>query len=466
MRTIPREYRGTTAEKYISSLSSEFVYRSKDILEVTRERHYLSRNKGLYAHYLVKFIKRIRNSLGIGREILLLFSNFEDLQPRIVEAAESLLKTDSGRVESGVCVIVHQDQNGDSKLRQWGREKGILIVPLFLPELDISSAVIEKMISAEFYANDPFDVSGPVSDDNSFFGRKNESLEAARQLRKGQIKSYLGIRKVGKTSLLHRIVDDVKKHDDSCIVMIDCSRDSIAGMNAIGLVGAISDTIKTMGEKKYASINATKRTASNGIDVASEELLTVIKESPKTVILMFDEVDYITPSSPLNIKWREEFNIFWRNIRAVHQDCRRQGLIFSIVVSGVSGNWFRTESIEGIENAALAFIPENYLESLSTEAAKTMMRELSLRCGIHLPVGGPEIIASACSHIPFWMRKFGSYMHKSLSYDNRPLDPTIEDIEALIENYIEEEGFAMSSVALNHLFKIDGSIEDACKTIK
>ena len=75
-----------------------------------------------------------------------------------------------------------------------------------------------------------------------------------------------------------------------------------------------------------------------------------------------DEVDYITPSSPTASDiWGDEFNVFWRNFRAVYQEVLRSEGKLSLLISGVTSKWFSVESINGVENAALALVPEEYL---------------------------------------------------------------------------------------------------------
>ena len=44
---------------------------------------------------------------------------------------------------------------------------------------------LEKVLCVELYSHDPFDVTGPVSDDQNFFGRREEAIDLARKLQKG-----------------------------------------------------------------------------------------------------------------------------------------------------------------------------------------------------------------------------------------------------------------------------------------
>ena len=53
--------------------------------------------------------------------------------------------------------------------------------------LGIDRSELERELFAELFAQDPFEVTGPVSDDANFFGRRDEAQELARKLQHGYI---------------------------------------------------------------------------------------------------------------------------------------------------------------------------------------------------------------------------------------------------------------------------------------
>src|SRR5690606_21028035 len=136
--------------------------------------------------------------------------------------------------------------------------------------------------------------------------------------------------------------------------------------------------------------------------------------------LVFDEIDYITPGSPTNPKWKTEFNPFWRNLRAVYQECTRQGHHMSILVGGVSTYWFTVESIDGIENAALAFVPEEYLSPMPEGATVAMIKRLGKVAGLQIDDNAATQIAKASGNMPYWARKCASYIHRHIPTAERP----------------------------------------------
>ncbi|GGK94995.1 hypothetical protein [Deinococcus radiotolerans] len=451
---IPDRLLNSQAKGLIDSLCQSFLSSVDGVMDITRNPEYYVHEKGLYSFAISKPIKRIRETFGVNRELLVLMTSFVEQQPRTIEAAKKIIELLEGRVESNTVVIIHSDPAGNTKLRLWGREAGISIIPIYINERLGKINEFEKNLIDEFYSFDPFDVSGPVSEEGRFFGRKNEALEISRQIVRGEIKSFLGIRKIGKTSLIHRIKDDLSSHDNLLIIMIDCSRDAVSMCDDAGLMNSLAEAIQNSGSRTYVSPSIPKN-RNPDIVTASENLLKQIIACSKSIVFIFDEIDYITPSSPTNNSWNKNFNPFWRNFRSIFQDLKRQGKIVSLVVCGVSGFWFREESISGVENAALSFIPENYLTPLSENASVSMIRELGLLCGIRFGESVPEMIAKECGYIPFWMRKAGSYIHQKLLDSDKPYNLSQEEAKVLLATYIEEDGILTSSVAIKHLFRVD-----------
>ena len=76
---------------------------------------------------------------------------------------------------------MHRDPDGDTKLKSWGGRKAY---PFFLSQLTAYSPAFRKgekvgrvigtLLCQELYSHDPFEVTGPVSDDQNFFGRRRK----------------------------------------------------------------------------------------------------------------------------------------------------------------------------------------------------------------------------------------------------------------------------------------------------
>lgn len=410
---------------------------------------------GEYFVMFAKGTKRVQNILGIEREILILGNVYEDQQARSLQFARRLINESDGRLERTLCVIVHQDSRGNGKLKRWGRENGLAVVPVYthsgiLPR----GQELERLLSYEFFTQDPFDVTGPVANDAQFFGRRTEAQELARKLQSGHIRSCFGIRKIGKTSILHRVLAEIKNNYDAITIFIDCQRDDVFNLDAAGLLHSIEQSLLSLKDngQRYAEVNASA--FSGGMAEAAKRFQSMLGQFDIPVILAFDEIDYITPSNAGSPQWRSGFAEFWRNVRAAYHAAARDERKVSLLVSGVSSRWFSVESIDGVENAALAFIPEEYLSPLPRGAANAMIKSIGAMAGLRFDDAALESISSFCSDMPFWIRKACSSLHGKIETATRPVTLSSAAVSSMLADYGRDEGAALAKVALQHLFRV------------
>ncbi|MEJ6818049.1 hypothetical protein PseuLF5_13690 [Pseudomonas sp. LF-5] len=443
-------------EQKIVELSEQFERASAGLVSVTKPLSTFEFENGMYGVLLLKPNKRLAKIFSTDREVIVLISNFKEQQQRTIQALKTQISESQGRLEVTLAIVVHGDPDGNRKLKNWGREQGLSILPIFARDEMSDPATFERDLLQDFFSNDPFDVTGPVSDDARFFGRRAEALDIARQLRGGQIRSSLGIRKIGKTSILNRILHEARTHQDCVCVMIDCSKDDVWEQSAAQLLHAISESVNTAASStpKYAETSRARNVRATITD-ARASLLSAIEKISETVIIFFDEVDYITPGSPTAKEaWTNDFNPFWRNLRVVVQECARLDKKLSLFVCGVSSKWFKEESINGVENAVLAFIPDEYLSPLAPNASAAMIRATSKVAGLSFDDDTAEWIGNACGNMPYWTRKACSYIHRYIDIRERPCQVQKETVERLILDFVEVEGAAIAEVALNHLFRV------------
>lgn len=442
----------------ISRTIETFTKSSTDLLTVTNSE-VISVAHGdkqvYYGKIFAKPSKRLQRLLTIENEILILVSSFKDQQFRTVAQVKDLIDKSGGRLEATVAIIIHKDPTGDNKLKKWGRQKGISILPLYNDDREFPKGEkLESILLTELYSHDPFDITGPVSEDSQFYGRRTEAIDLSRKLVSGQIRSCLGIRKIGKTSLLNRVLYELDKQKASKSFIIDCSKDHIWSMTAAKLMTSIADAVLKSLTNFETQTVVNESTENLTIQAATNKLLKAVNSTEIPILIFFDEVDYITPGSPTGIHWSTEFNIFWRNFRAVYQDVCRFNHNLGIFISGVSSKWFSVESINGIENAALAFVPEEYLSPLPKGASEQMIKILARTSGLQFDDKVAAIIADYCCDIPYWIRKASSFIHRRIPFESRPYK--VSDIEAnrILNEFLETEGGVLSRVALMHLMKV------------
>lgn len=454
-------------EQELTDLVEQFEQASSGLVSITKPLSTFEYEKGIYGTLFLKPNKRLSKIFSTDREVIALITNFQDQQQRTIQALKAEISDSQGRLEGTLAIVVHADPEGNRKLKNWGREQGLAILPISARDTIGDPAAFERDLLQDFFSNDPFDVTGPVSDDARFFGRRTEALDIARQLRSGQIRSSLGIRKIGKTSILNRILHEARSHHDCICVMVDCSKDDVWEQEAAELLSSISESIvvASTSHPRYAEVVRT-RNKKNTLSDARTSLLSAIERADGTVIIFFDEVDYITPGSPTaKDAWTANFNPFWRNLRVVIQECARLEKKLSLFVCGVSSKWFKEESINGVENAVLSFIPDEYLSPLASNASIAMIRATSKVAGLAFDDATAEWIGNACGNMPYWTRKACSYIHRHIDIRERPCSVPRETVERLIKDFVEVEGAAIAEVALNHLFRVHPDVYQPAKCV-
>lgn len=404
--------------------------------------------------YIVLHCKPNRSmgdALLLDREVLALIVNATDLQVRTLHVARDIITRSDGRLDPHFVMVVHADKGGDEKLRTWGRELGFKIVPIYRPKAGAipTAESLRRSLARDLFTHDPFLFTGPVLADSEFFGRRNSALETLRQLQSGRILSVFGIRKIGKTSLINRVVTLAREGGSLNVAMIDCSVDGFNGLTASDALKTIAKVAKMAATRGYAHVTEALKRSDKELVPVFDDLWSA--ENPKPLALIFDEVDYITPASPTRRHWRKDFNVFWREFRVVYQEAQRMGFPLSILVSGVSSHTFRVESFDGIENSVLHFVPEGYIGPFARQGSMQMIRELCKRCGLVLSDADREKVAETCGDFPYWIRLAGSYLHRAIDIQDRPRTVDSELVTQLLSEFVETEGVDAARVALEDL---------------
>jgi len=447
-------------EAQTRALLDRFSRAAAGLFEITG-RYTETFEQGLYGCAIAKPTKRMKAALGADRELLIVVSTFPDQQQRTVKLVKREVEKSGGRYEPTLAIVIHCDPEGNSKLKNWGRDLGISILPLCGPSDLIPDVNLEHILCVELYSHDPFDVTGPVSDDANFYGRRDEASDLARKLQRGQIRSCLGIRKIGKTSIINRILKEIQNNYECTCLMIDCSRDDVWSLGAAQLLDSLRATIEHARTSGAAYSSIVPVSTTRDLRTARDALEACVLVCDKPLILIFDEVDYITPGSPTTSVWRTEFNVYWRNLRSVYQEAARRGRTMSLLVGGVSTYWFTQESIDGIENAALSFIPEEYLSPMPEGATIAMLKRLGRVSGLQFDDSAAELIARATGNMPYWARKCASYIQRQVPVPERPCVITAARIDPLVEAFVGEEGSAIAEVALRNLFRVHPGLREA-----
>lgn len=178
-------------------------------------------------HYLIAKPPKIYTDLfNLIREFVILFSPFSEFQPRTIEVIEKIHKSFPNlRLEKVCSVIISRSPNIESEL------KSILLsdpeAQIFIPFSyeEFSNNLYEKYIQDKFreyfFKRDLFAFQAELKKDLFFFGRNELVHKLVAKHKSCENSGLFGLRKTGKTSILHG-VRRVLANDDMLSVIINC----------------------------------------------------------------------------------------------------------------------------------------------------------------------------------------------------------------------------------------------------
>lgn len=200
--------------------------------------------------FMLKPEQFISEAFGIGKEVMLAYSNYESFQPRTVQAVNMLFDVFpfQNRVDTLNCFVVSKDENVNSYagVTSFSGSQTRSIVPFVLDEL-ISNAndswYIRNVLRSNFYDVDLFGYTLPLRDETSFFGRQQIVARYIDAIKRCENRGVFGVRKAGKTSLLFKIDKIIRDQHLGFVFYYDCKSPSYRSLHWNELLGAICDNI-------------------------------------------------------------------------------------------------------------------------------------------------------------------------------------------------------------------------------
>jgi len=156
------------------------------------------------------------------------------------------------------------------------------------------------------------------------------------------------------------------------------------------------------------------------------------------VVVVFDEIEYISPMSLTDDHWRRDYIDFWQTFWT----CQSRSRNLSTIICGVNPSVVETDTVDGIQNPLFGIVPAEYLRGLPMEDMRLMVRTLGKRMGLtfetdaveylHDRYGGhPLLIRIACSLTHLRLAQHGDVRPARLSADRLRIDEQERDSELL-----------------------------------
>ncbi len=365
-----------------------------------------------YLFFLAKPEKYVAEALNISQEIIVIISQYNDFQPRALEAYDNISQElIEQRCEKLCYVIISRDNNVDRKLNDYlTNNEHQVIIPFSYEEFKNNKGnqnFIRNQFRKFFYSRDLFDYSGPLKTSTFFYGRTEIVSRIISEHRNNQNFGLFGLRKTGKTSIIY----DVERKSDSqdyIAVTIDCQDTSF---NMRRWNKAIYYVINECASKLQYSdlINEEDFTIENA-SMMFKKYITEFKQiTHKSILLLFDEIENITFGKSGAEHWCKglDFVFFWQSIRSNQQLLPN---VFTFCIVGTNPKCIEDATILEKDNPIFNAFSPIYIPGFNYETTREMVRSMGRIMGLKFeePVygkmfedygGHPFLIRRVCSQI-------------------------------------------------------------------
>ncbi len=396
--------------------------------DVTYADIYHINNTTLFG-YMLKPEDFMKDAFGLKQEILLAYSPYDSFEPRALQATNMLFNMFPymNRIDTLNCFIVSKDSGvlSYAGITSFGSEESRSVVPFVYDELILNSSdnwYIRNVLRKNFFDVDLFGYTLPLRDEASFFGRQQIAARYIDAIKRCENRGVFGLRKTGKTSFLFKIDRIIREQHLGFVFFYDCKSPSYRRLHWNELLGEICNNIA-----KRLGIRFREEYTEKNIIKSFRYVIKAASDLHKRIILMFDEIEYISFKSPLDEHWKTEFIDFWQTIWSV-QSLHRN---FVFIISGVNPSSIEIDMVNGVQNPLFGIVQSEYLHGLTEEEARTMIRTLGRRMGLKFEFDAIKLLFDQFNGHPMLLRLACSFINRQYSFDSRPLTVNVDNIKRI-----------------------------------
>lgn len=424
MPTFPGIHPNFDITKY-SGKNRATIRRIAEFFYVTRGFDPVQIGNSVYQGLLVRPTDESSIYLNTDREIVVVLADYETFEIRTLEAFDQFYDLlELKRIDTSIRFLVSSDSAIETSISQYIQQNPEypIIIPITYDNLEKNTNPLIRAVRQNYVIRDLFGYQSPLRQEHFFFGRHdivNSVLDLAKS---GQNSSLFGLRKSGKTSTIFAIRRKSKSFDTTAI-QIDCQSPAIHGRRYDELLSFVqSEVAKAVGLKgsKFQSGLST-------VDVAeqfSADMKNILQRSKSSILIIFDEIEQISPLTAASAHWRTEQDpiLFWQVLRSFSQSESNGRL--SICVVGTSPYLLESAKINGVDNPVYLFAQKRFIQNLSFDDMRVMVRRLGHFMGLNFPDQILFKIHTTYGGHPFFTRQVCSKIHQ-IAPKQRPLDVSI-----------------------------------------
>ena len=379
-------------------------------------------NTTVYA-YILKPEDFMKDAFGFDKEMLLVYSPYDRIEPRAIHAIDELYRQYPfiGRVDMLTCFFLSDDSDVENWIRTSAISENIRVIIPFSKQEAVSNRTdawyIRNKLRRYFFGRDLFSVTLPINSDTGFFGRQQIVARYIDSIKRSENRGIFGLRKTGKTSLLFKIERVITEQQLGVVLSYNCRATKIRRLHSAQLLYVIyQDICGKIGispEPEGDEITNIRHLEA-AVEVAADKNIKLV--------LFFDEIEYISFLAPLDEHWKNEYVDFWQTMWTIQDTFRN--LVF--IVAGVNASVTEKDPItvngNNIQNPLFVIVQSEYLRGFSFDECSNMVRTLGRRMGLKFKHEAIKLLYQQYGGHPMLTRQACSKLHLHYSDDNRPIE--------------------------------------------
>ncbi|MGW9587789.1 ATP-binding protein [Microbacterium sp. NPDC055455] len=365
---------------------------------------------------LVRFSGAIEAAFGLTREVMFFYSPYPDLQIRELKAARDAILKLHRDVTPDIIFISSPDPRARQKLDDWSTG-GFLAVPL--TGVDASDPVsLVSLFRDYIYARDLFYESTPVRGDR-FFGRRQLMQALRDDVRNQRVAGLFGLRKAGKTSVLTQLADDISS-SNRVVILRDL--ESLPSPPTDPIPSLIKDLRADIREVLHKRSLSSRAISSLGDSAdasdfrrAMQGTLRELAKHDTSLVLLLDEIEYLTPSDRVDISEGEMTSVsqFLGALRSLVQENDN----FTFMLSGLTSAIVENGRLFGRPNPLFSWAKTHFLAPFDRDEADELATSVGARMGIQIEEGALQAFFEATGGHAFLYRSLASSVVQKLPVD-------------------------------------------------
>lgn len=373
--------------------------------------------------YFLKPERHMERAFGFESEIILVYSHYDALQPRTFRALEQFMSDEParGRVDTMTAFLVSEATEPESWVRQYlSAHPESRLVAVFaaktLRDSEGDSWLVRSILSNQLYQRDLFNYRLPIKTDFFFFGREELIFDLHNAFKRSENRGLFGLRKTGKTSVFFKLQRLIESNGNNVFIYIDCKFPAHRTSRWYELLERLAQQLN-----KHTSRN-TDVTISHISDAFLAALGQI--DSQTKIALVFDEIEYICPATPLDDHWNQDFLPFWQTIW--HAQSLFSNL--AVFVGGVNPTVVETDLIENAQNPLFGIVSHQYLGGLTVNEVRGMLRTLGRPMGLRFTGEAVQYLFEQYGGHPLLTRIACSIIYRTLRDSTEEFPRTIDTV--------------------------------------